>query len=51
MIILAGLVGALLVTRGLAILLPSLQGVVGTLIVIVLAGVSIAYQGGYLGTR
>ena len=51
MIILAGLVGALLVTRGLTILLPSLQGLVGTLIVIVLAGVSIAYQGGYLGKR
>ena len=51
MIILAGLVGALLVTRGLTILVPSLQGVVGTLIVIVLAGVSIAFQGGYLGKR
>ena len=50
-IILAGLVGALLVTRGLTILLPSLQGVVGTLIVVVLAGVSIAFQGGYLGKR
>lgn len=50
-IILAGLVGALLVTRGLTILVPSLQGVVGTLIVIVLAGVSIAFQGGYLGKR
>ena len=50
-IILAGLVGALLVTRGLTILLPSLQGVVGTLIVVVLAGASIAFQGGYLGKR
>ena len=53
-IILAGLVGALLVMRGLSILLPSiqaLQGVVGTLIVVVLAGASIAFQGGYLGTR
>ena len=50
-IILAGLVGALLVTRGLTIWLPALQGVVGTLIVVVLAGVSIAFQGGYLGKR
>ena len=50
-IILAGLVGALLVTRGLTILLPSLQGVVGTRIVVVLAGASIAFQGGYLGKR
>lgn len=53
-IILAGLVGALLVMRGLSILLPSiqaLQGVVGTLIVVVLAGASIAFQGGYLGKR
>jgi hypothetical protein len=50
-IILAGLVGALLVTRGLTIWLPALQGAVGTLIVIVLAGVSIAFQGGKLGKR
>lgn len=50
-IILAGLVGALLVARGLIILLPALQGVVGTLIAIVLAGASIAYQGGYLAKR
>jgi hypothetical protein len=50
-IILAGLVGALLVTRGLTIWLPALQGVVGTLIVVVLAGVSIAFQGGYFGKR
>ncbi len=50
--ILAGLVGALLVTRGLTDLLPSLQGsVVSILIVVVLAGASIAYQGGYLGKR
>lgn len=52
MIILAGLVGALLVTRGLTQLLPSLQGgALGTLIVIVLAGGSIAYQGGLLKGR
>jgi hypothetical protein len=49
--ILAGLVGALLVARGLTIWLPALQGALGTLIVIVLAGVSIAFQGGYLGRR
>jgi len=50
-LILAGLVGALLVTRGLTQLLPSLQGSIGTLIVIVLAGLSIAYQGELLGGR
>ena len=37
--------------RGLTILLPALQGAVGTLIVLVLAGVSIAFQGGVLGKR
>lgn len=51
-IILAGLVGALLVTRGLTALLPSLQGgVIGTIIVVVLAGASIVYQGGLLGGK
>lgn len=50
-IILAGLVGALLVMRGLTALLPSLQGSIGTLIAIVLAGGSIAYQGGIFGGR
>ena len=51
-IILASLVGALLIARGLAILLPSLQGsLITTLIVIVLAGGGIAYQGGMIGGR
>jgi hypothetical protein len=48
MLILAGLIGGLLVTRGLTIWLPILEGVLGTLIVIVLAGGSIIYQGGFL---
>jgi hypothetical protein len=48
LIILAGLVGGLLVTRGLSAWLPFLQGVIGTLLVIVLAGGSIAYEGGFL---
>ena len=51
MIILAGLVGALLVTRGLTGLFPSLSPVLGTLFVIGLVGLSIAYQGGFLGGR
>lgn len=51
MVILAGLIGGLLVTRGLVILLPSLQGIISTLIFLVLTGASIAYQGGYLGKR
>ena len=50
-VILSGVIGALLVTRGLTILLPSLQGAIGTLIVLVLAGGSIAYQGGFLAGR
>jgi hypothetical protein len=37
--------------RGLTMLLPSLQDAISTLIVIVLAGGSIAYQGGFLGGR
>jgi len=52
MIILAGLVGALLVTRGLSVWLPTLKdGAIGTLLVIVLAGVSIAFQGGFFAKR
>lgn len=51
LIILAGLVGALLTTRGLAILMPSLQGALGTLIAILLAGGAIAYQGGLFGKQ
>jgi len=50
-IILAGLIGALLVTRGLTVWLPFLQGAIGSLLVIVLAGVSIAYNGGLFGRR
>jgi hypothetical protein len=51
MIILAGLIGGLLVTRGLAIWIPFLQGAVGTLFVLVLMVVGIAYQGGFSGKR
>lgn len=51
-IILASLIGALLVTRGLTELLPSLKGsLLATVIVLVLAGVSIAFQGGFLARR
>jgi hypothetical protein len=48
LIILAGLIGGLLVTRGLSAWLPFLQGAIGTLLVIVLAGGSIVYEGGFL---
>lgn len=51
MIILASLVGALLVTRGLVIWLPSLQGTISTLIALVLAGAGYAYQGGFITKR
>lgn len=50
LVVLAGLIGALLVTRGLSAWLP-LQGAMGTLLVIVLAGGSIAYSSGMLGKR
>jgi hypothetical protein len=48
MLIFSGLVGGLLVTRGLSAWLPFLQGAIGTLLVIVLAGGSIVLQGGFL---
>jgi hypothetical protein len=51
LIVLAGLIGGLLVTRGLSAWMDSLQGALGTLLVIVLAGASIAYQSGMLGKR
>jgi hypothetical protein len=47
-IILAALVGALLCTRGLQLLVPSLDGLIASLITVVLAGASILYQGGLL---
>ena len=50
-IILAGLVGGLLITRGLSSWLPIFDGLLGTLLVIVLAGGSIAFQGGFLARR
>ena len=51
LIILSALVGALLVTRGLTIWFPVLHGVLGSLLVIALAGGRIAYAGGWLGRR
>ena len=52
MIVLAGLIGGLLITRGLAMWLPFLQDSIwSTLLVIVLAGGGIAYQGGFLARR
>ena len=51
MIILAGLIGGLLVTRGLTTWFSFLQDGIGTLLVLVLAGASILYQGGFLNRR
>ncbi|HTP00412.1 MAG TPA: hypothetical protein VMJ64_03495 [Anaerolineales bacterium] len=51
MVVLAGLIGGLLVTRGLATWLPFLQGGLGTLLVIALAAAGIAYQGGLVSGR
>jgi len=48
MLIFSGVVGGLLITRGLTVWLSFLQGAIGTLLVIVLAGGSIVLQGGFL---
>ena len=48
MLIFSGVVGGLLITRGLSAWLSFLQGAIGTLLVIVLAGGSIVFQGGFL---
>ena len=50
-IILASLVGALLIGRGLGLLLPSLDGLLKTIIVVALAAIGIVFQGGVLGRR
>ena len=50
-IILAGLVGGLLVTRGLTTCCPSCKVQPGLCSLIVLAGASIVYQGGFLNRR
>jgi hypothetical protein len=47
-IILAALVGALLCTHGLQLLIPSLDGLIASLITVILVGASVAYQGGLL---
>ena len=47
-IILASLVGALLIGRGLGLLLPSLDGLLKTIIVVALAAIGIVFQGGVL---
>jgi hypothetical protein len=51
MIILAGLIGGLLVTRGLTVWFPFIQDTIRSLLVLVLAGASIVYQGGFLNRR
>jgi hypothetical protein len=51
LIILAGVVGALLCTRGLQMLIPALDAAIASLIGLVLAGVGIAYQGGFFGRQ
>jgi hypothetical protein len=50
-IILAAFVGALLCTRGLQLLVPSLSDVFASLITVVLLAASILYQGGILGKK
>jgi hypothetical protein len=47
-ILLAALVGALLCTRGLQLLIPSIDGLFASLITVVLVVASIVYQGGLL---
>jgi len=46
-IALAALVGALLTTRGLQMFVPIVEGFIGTLLTLVLAGLSFAYHGGF----
>ncbi|OQY80336.1 MAG: hypothetical protein B6D41_21190 [Chloroflexi bacterium UTCFX4] len=48
---LAGLVGALLVVRGLQYFFPTFIGIWPLLVGLVMAGVGVAFQGGYLGMR
>jgi len=50
-IALAALVGALLTVRGLQMLVPFVQGIFGTLLGLVLAGISFAYHGGLFKGR
>ena len=50
-IILAAVVGAILFTNGLQMIIPSLDGVLASLISLVLAGASILYQGGLLSKK
>jgi hypothetical protein len=49
LIVLAGLVGALLVVRGVQLWFPSFQGLIATVSALALAGGSIGYQGGWIG--
>lgn len=51
LLVLAELIGALLVTRGLAEWFPFLHGWPATVTAVVLAGVGIAYQNGYFANR
>jgi hypothetical protein len=50
-LILAGLVGAFLVTRGLQVWLPSFTQPLSSIVVLVLAVAGVAYQGGYVGGK
>lgn len=50
-IILSALVGALLAVRGLQMLLPAFQGILASLVGLLLAGGAIAYHGGLVGGR
>jgi hypothetical protein len=51
LIVLAGVVGALLVVRGVQLWFPSFQGLLATASALALAGASIGYQGGWIGRR
>ena len=51
LIVLSVIIGALLITRGLTIWMPSMEGMLGTLIAVVLAALGFIYQGGFLSGR
>ena len=51
LIVLSGLIGGVLITRGLMPWFPSLQSELGTLLILVLAGGSVAFQSGFMAKR
>lgn len=49
--VMSGLVGALLIIRGLQVFIPGFEGIFALLVGVALAAVGIAFQSGYLGMK